>query len=98
MRKPAATQTQEHRITKEPEWMAAYRERNLAIVTEKPLRKSKYTSISHLEEIIAGNSGAAQPAPKVIHGKPRVLSMAEALYEMPELLKSILAAEEKQKD
>ncbi|MBI4210418.1 MAG: SufD family Fe-S cluster assembly protein [Candidatus Diapherotrites archaeon] len=98
MRKSAAAQAQEHRIAKEPEWMAAYRESNLAVFTEKPLRKSKYTSITRLEEIIAGNSGAVQPAPKIVHGKPTVLSIAEALYEIPELLRSILAAEEKPKD
>jgi len=68
------------------------------VVSERPVRKSKYTSISRLEALLnAGNPGKGV-LPKATGGGITIIPLEKALLEMPERLEKIFSREEKPKD
>ena len=82
-----------------PEWLTEYRKRNLAVFMERPVKKSKYTNISALEEmLVQGTAKMREPAIKFPNGAVKILSVEEALEKMPGKIQEILSKEEKPKD
>lgn len=80
------------------DWLSAYKEKNRIIFDARPLKKSKYTSISRLEELLISEKG---PQVKILtkvgkaHGP---MTLKKALSEMPEKIALILSKEERAKD
>ncbi|MCR4335770.1 MAG: SufD family Fe-S cluster assembly protein [archaeon] len=72
-----------------------YKNLNERIFTERPLKKSKYTSIAKLEKLLSVAKGKADVKSD---GTDRIISLEEALKEMPKTIYKILAKEQKAKD
>ncbi len=79
------------------DWLEEYREKNRLIFEQKPLKKSKYTSIARLEGLLKAPS-KAEVLPKITGGSAMVMRFSEAAEKMPGVLAGILAKEEKAKD
>ncbi len=81
------------------EALQAYREKNLRIFSEKPVKKSKYTSMAKAEELLKKPLGAMEFLPKIKEtAGVRVLTLENAISGMPGLLDEIVSKEEKGKD
>ncbi len=80
-------------------WLSAYRQKNREIFESRPVKKSKYTSITKLEEMLKGaQAKALQQVPELSGAKVAVMGFAQALEEMPRLLEEIFSREERAKD
>ncbi len=83
---------------KEPGWLADYREKNEKIFFERPVKKSKYTSIEKIEGLL----GHCKPKKieLAISGRNGIQAMQfwEALEEIPGKIREILSMEEPPKD
>ncbi len=75
--------------------LADYKTQNEKVFSERPLKKSKYTSIPKLEKLLSGAKGKANVK---LDKNARVISLEEALKEMPEKIGKILIKEQKAKD
>ncbi|MFH0954660.1 MAG: SufD family Fe-S cluster assembly protein [Candidatus Micrarchaeota archaeon] len=91
------SQTQSPRVfSKEPGWLLAYRKRNAAIVTSEPLKKSKYSNLAELNNILElPLQKKSFVAPKELErlGGIRVLDWPKALKEFEPELKIALESE-----
>ena len=77
---------------------SGYIEKNSAIFRGKPIKKSKYTSISKLEGFLEAAPGKMVVSPKIKSGKAIVMQLDEAILKMPKLLGEISAKEEEASD
>ena len=78
-------------------FLQKFTRKNAKIFNEKPLKKSKYTSIAKLDELLVKSEKEIKLEPKIT-GKGRIISLEQALREMPETIQKILEKEEKAKD
>ncbi len=78
-------------------FLQKFTEKNAKIFNEKPLKKSKYTSIAKLDELLVKSEKEIELEPK-IKGKGKIISLEQALKEIPETIQQILEKEEKAKD
>lgn len=79
-------------------WLSSYRQKNLEIFNARPVKKSKYTSIAKLEELLVSKKG---PQIKIANKGGKVkgpMTLKEASGELPERVELILSKEEKAKD
>lgn len=81
----------------EPDWLKNYREKNLRVFLEKPLKKSLYFKASELNQLLENSANFSE---KVFgldiennSGKLRVLDWKNALLEFPDLIKIALEKE-----
>src|SRR3989338_7766532 len=82
----------------EPDWLYAYRERNKKIFEEKPIKKSKYTSLSKLEGILEADKTKVGFIPECSGVKILCMSFEESILKMPVKLEEILSSESGPKD
>ncbi|HLC92980.1 MAG TPA: SufD family Fe-S cluster assembly protein [archaeon] len=78
--------------------LAPFREKNLRVFSEKPVKKSKYTSIAKLEEMLFAKKEQMSIVPKIISGSAKLLTLDDAFAQMPEKMAKMLAKEEKPRD
>ncbi len=82
-----------------PQWLTEYREKNHEIFLAKPVKKSKYTSIPRLEELLKAPAKGSEPKVSIKSGKgAKVIPLGKALLEMPQKLAEIISKEKSAKD
>src|SRR3989344_3692415 len=75
-----------------------FREENEQIFNQKPIKKSKYTSIAKLDALLVKGNGK-EPVIKIVSGKgAEIISFKTALEKYKQEIEQILAKEEKPKD
>ncbi len=78
-------------------WLSEYREKNRAIALARPVRKSKYSSISKLEDLLQKPSAKIR-MPKISGAEVAAIRIDEALKKNPEKIAAALSREELPKD
>jgi len=76
-----------------PDWLAKYRENNQQVFEAKPVKKSKYSSITQLESLLTKPvKGAA--IPRIDMQGVEVMGLNDAVEKMPAQIAQILSKEE----
>lgn len=79
------------------DWLSQYHEKNRAIAQARPVRKSKYMSISRLEGMLQKPSAKIR-MPKIVGADVAAIPIEQALKKIPEKIAAALSREEGPKD